>query len=277
MRRIYICFFVLLIAGCNRDQLVIDGVEREYLVYEPDSRGKLPVLLVLHGNPSTGWQMKTWTGMNSVAREANFLVVYPYANEKRWPILPQKNAGEVEYIEKVLTNLRKDYEIDDQRIYLCGMSGGGIFSFQLVKELKETFAAFVVVSGNMPVSYDSNGFKPHPFMYVHGTDDFLYNGRKDLASALESLETWKLINKTGQPDTTLLPDENTKDGSTVSRIYYPGESPVVFYLVEGGGHHWPQARFDANWFYSEPLGNFNKDLNTNQAIWDFVSQFSLDK
>jgi polyhydroxybutyrate depolymerase len=277
MRRIYLCLFIILIAGCSRDHLVVNGVEREYLVYEPDGSGKLPVLFVLHGNPSTGWQMKTWTGMNDVADNENFLVVYPYAKEKRWPISPQDNAEEVQYIRKVLDDLGTKYDIDEKRIYLSGMSGGGIFSFQLVRELKDTFAAFVVVAGNMPVSYDSTGFDAVPFMYVHGTEDFLFNGREELASAEQSVRFWNSINKSVQPDTTRIPDENTKDGSSVLRIFYPGQSPVVFYLVEGGGHHWPQATFDANLFYSEPLGNFNKDLNTNQAIWDFVSQFSSDE
>ena len=277
MHRGFIFILFIFAAGCGRDKLSLNGVEREYLVYEPNTNGKHPVLLVLHGNPSTGWQMKTWTGMNTVADNENFLVVYPYAREKRWPILPQDNGEEVEYIRKVLAELDKSYDIDKQRIYLCGMSGGGIFSFQLVKELRETFAAFAVVSGNMPVSYDSTGFDPHPFMYVHGTDDFLFHGREELASAGETLALWKSINGAGRPDTTILPDVNVKDGSTVARIYYPGDSPVVFFIVEDGGHHWPRAMFDANWFYSEPLGNFNKDLNTNQAIWDFVSQFTLNK
>ena len=253
---------------------MVEGAEREYLVYAPDEGNNLPVLLVLHGNPSTGWQMKTWTGMNEILDREDVVLVYPYAKDKRWPIDPQENKQEVAYFREMLADLQKEYSIDPSRIYMCGMSGGGIFSFQLVKEMPDTFAAFAVISGNMPSAYSAEDLPPTPFMYVHGTEDFLYPGREGLYSAEETLDLWKGINGVMAGNKESLPELNEKDGSSVLRLEYPGETPVLFYKVEGGGHHWPQAQFDANLFYSEPLGNFNKDLNTNQAIWEFVSQFS---
>ena len=73
-----------------------------------------------------------------------------------------------------------------------------------------------------------------------------------------------------------LPDVNSKDESTLTRITYPCSTPVVYFRVENGGHHWPGASFDANLFYSKPLGAFNKDLNTNEAIWLFCQAFRRD-
>jgi poly(3-hydroxybutyrate) depolymerase len=95
-----------------------------------------------------------------------------------------------------------------------------------------------------------------------------------LYSAEKTIEQISEINAcNGNVNEASLSDINVKDKSTVTRIDFDCSTPIVYYRVNGGGHHWPGATFDANLFYSKPLGPFNQDLDTNEAIWQFCAPF----
>ncbi len=262
-----------------------DGMnhQRDFVVHLPSgykkSQEKLPVLIVLHGNPSNGRQMKLWTGMNKTADEHGFIVVYPNALQKKWPIIPQENSVEINDFQRLINKIKKDYRADADRFYLAGISGGGIFSFQIMKELPHLFTGVIVVSGNLPRPYEHEFFEPASFMFVHGTGDYLYPGREELLSAEETLSKWISVNNcNNSPDETELPESNKKDHSSVTVFQY-GCSPgyeIAFYRIKGGGHQWPNANFDANLFHGKPLGPMNKDLNTNEAIWKFMQRTSAE-
>ncbi|MEO1653845.1 MAG: PHB depolymerase family esterase, partial [Bacteroidota bacterium] len=233
-----------------------------------------PLLLLFHGNPSRGWQMARYTGMNKTADEKGFIVAYPDATHKRWAYQDEKEVQkEVDYVQHLLKELQGKYRIDSKRIFSVGMSGGGIFTFNLADKMPEQWAGIAVVSGNMPVYLiDRKDKKPLPFLYIHGTEDFLYRGRDTLVSAPASLEYWQQRNKSQTliaQDT--LPDLNSKDQSRVISFQYPSSlgAPILYYEVIGGGHHWPSARFNANTFTKLKLGNYNRDLPTNEVILDF--------
>jgi len=46
------------------------------------SENRYPLMLVLHGDPSTAWQTQIYTGMDEVADKNKFIVVYPNALNK---------------------------------------------------------------------------------------------------------------------------------------------------------------------------------------------------
>ena len=203
-----------------------------------------------------------------------FIVVYPDADQKRWAYQDQtKVSQEIDYVLGLLNEVQTKFRIDTTQIFAAGISGGGIFTFNLADRIPDKLAGIAVVSGNMPAYLLKNvNKKPIPLLYIHGTDDFLYNGRDILISAKASLEYWKVRNQTsseGSQDMIL--DLNEKDESQVLKFYFESEeyAPIVYYQIIGGGHHWPSARFNADKFTKLKLGNFNKDLKTNLAILKF--------
>jgi polyhydroxybutyrate depolymerase len=276
MKISFLIGLLLLLSGCSNRSFMTQTVKSRYAIHVPTSIRKssvpVPLLLVLHGNPSRGWQMQIWTGMNKTAEKHGFIVVYPDAPEKKWPVDPEDNEDFIQLISDLVEEIQANHKIDSERIYLSGISGGGIFSFQLIKALPDTFAAYCVVAGNLPIGLEN--ISPKPFMYVHGTADFLWNGRDNLLSAEATLSRIVDVNNcTNKPFSETLPDTNKKDKSTVVKTSYRSEegNDIVFYKVENGGHHWPGSTFNANLFHGKPLGPLNKDLDTNEAIWDFIS------
>ena len=74
-----------------------------------------------------------------------------------------------------------------------------------------------------------------------------------------------------------LPDVNKKDKSFVTTLQYPckDHNDILFYKIDNGGHHWPNSKFNANKFVKRDLGELNKDFDTNQEIWNFVSRHEI--
>ena len=48
----------------------------------------------------------------------------------------------------------------------------------------------------------------------------------------------------------------------------PPASPIVFYIIDGGGHTWPGT---AGVMDDKRFGPTNLDLNASEKIWEFVS------
>ena len=263
------------------ERFLYNGKDRSYELYTPPSLDKRsgknkPLLLVLHGNPSNGWETRMYSGMNKAARKGDFIVVYPDARTGKWPFTDQSAIDEeVGYISALLDHICELYPVDTSRIYTSGISGGGIFSFLLADRLPNKFAAIAVVAGNLPKSIElPHEMQPVPLVLFHGTDDFLYEGREDLFSVDSTLAIFTAINSCNvSPAITHLEDKKN-DNTTVELVEYECGTPVKFYRINNGGHHWPGGNFNADRFTKLELGEFCRDIDASELIWEFLSERS---
>lgn len=287
----FIAAVIVAIWDFNQDHghtLYIEGVERSFSVHLPkdykNDGKKYPVLFVFHGNPGNNWQMRYYTGMNKTADKNDFIVVYPRALNRCWPYSNQKHINkELEYTKAIIASLKRTYLIDTNRMYFAGLSAGGILLSALSKEMKEEMAALILVASStikQPDQISDNQSYPAiPSMLIIGTNDFFYNGNRIVHSSAHTINNWLNRNLC---DT--VPTENRfpkKDSIALPQVIaYRFKSKikrdVMFIEVIDGGHHWPNARFDASIFVNFELGEMNKDFETNQAIWDFASKQTLD-
>lgn len=274
----------MLCGSCiSKKEILVDGVTRTYHLHLPkgyDATKEHPVLFLFHGSPSNGWQMNIYTKMNKTADKYGFILVYPNAKDKRWTY----DDADIAYVKKLIQQLRENYAVDPTRLYFAGMSAGGIFCHLLAQNIPDQMAAMAVVSGNMfNPNLLENPIKPQiPMVVFHGTDDFMYKGIKNDQGEYEILPTentlkYYLGDHKQEPIKSELPNSYERDHSTVIKIDYRKEKPIVFYKIIHGGHHWPDARFDARRFTKAKLGNFNRDINTNEALWNFVSAYRKNK
>lgn len=288
----YLIISFFMFSGCSWLGFAPNGHlgERTYTIHLPKKYSKkeqpYPVLFLFHGNPSKGWQMKFYTGMNKTADKNNFIVIYPDAIDKRWDFSNCKNVKpDVLFIKNLIRKINNEYNVDLSRLYFCGMSGGGYFLSNLAKYIPEKMAAMILVaSGKTNPKYTCGGEKtaqPIPFMLIQGTaDPIIYNKTSPriwLYSPEETISYWVFQNKCDTiPQITNIPDINKKDNSNVQKILYTSKigKDVLFYKIKNGGHHWPNSRFDANRFVKIDLGKLNEDFDTGQAIWDFASKNS---
>ena len=273
----------------NRTML-FDGNNREYIIYVPsiyDGSEAYPLMFNFHGGGGTSNDFININDMRSVADTAGFIAVYPQAavdpndGSNAWLHKAPTSHDDVFFIEAIIDTLSNDFFIDNDRVYACGYSEGGIFSYELACRINNRIAAISSVSGSMLVdsfrdSYYNLGFcspvHPTAILLIPGTNDMsphsTYTGFQPYYMSADEITTyWSNYNNTDiNPSISQLPNINTSDGSTVEhRVWENGDNclRVEELKVNGGEHDWP--------------GTFgNMDIDATSEIWDFASQFNIN-
>jgi len=268
------------------ETILHDGETREYRIYIPasyQSTEAVPLLFNFHGGGGNIADQIAIADMRSIADTANFIVVYPQAlpdpNDGGSPNWLRKDPSDIDdvfFVDAMIDTIISQYTIQEDRIYACGYSLGGEFSYDLACRLNDRVAAVGVVARTMNtiISGDCNPTHPTGMLTILGTDDFvspydgvIFGGFKWYLSADEVHEYWATHNNTAAtPIISTLPNLSTSDGSTVERhTWTDGDNctTVEHLKVLGGGHDWP--------------GSFgNMDIDASLEIWNYVSNFNLE-
>ena len=164
------------------------GKKMDYVLYVPrsfEAKKKTPLVVALHGLLSTPDQIIRYPGLTRLAEKHGFIVVAPWGyNNRGWyGSLGQKsrdmqpdNLGELSEkdVMNVLAIVRKDFPIDDQRIYLLGHSMGGGGAFHLAIKYPEMWAAVATIAPAVYASRDRlEKIKHLPVIIVQGAKDGL--------------------------------------------------------------------------------------------------------
>lgn len=137
-----------------------------YRLYTPQGglRRNLPMIVMLHGCTQTAQDFATGTGMNLLADELGFLVLYPeqsrLANLNRcwnWHRRGDRKRGKGE--PAVIAGLTRHAiaisKANPARVYIAGISAGGIAAANVGAAYPDVYAAIGVHSGL--VAGDTNG------------------------------------------------------------------------------------------------------------------------
>ena len=270
--------------------LFFDGQNRSFIVYVPssyDATTQVPLLFNFHGGGGTSSGFINYENdMRPIADTANFIAVYPQAavdptdGSNSWLHKTPTTHNDVNFIEAIIDTLSNDYNIDNDRVYACGYSEGGLFSYELGCRLNNRIASFASVSGSMLTeSYRlNNGFgscspiHPTAVLLIPGTSDgsfhSMYNGFQPYYLSVNEITTyWANHNNTAiNPTVTAVPNSNTSDGSTVEkRICENGDNCVAVQELKviNGDHDLPGS-------------SGNMDINASQEIWKFVSKYDIN-
>lgn len=122
--------------------------EIRYLFYLPENYGidttvRWPLILFLHGGGERGNKLER-VKANGVPK---FL-----ASGKKLPFIvvsPQISSGEMwdpDRVVRMLMDIIRNYKVDEERIYLTGLSIGGLGTWETVEKYPELFAAIAPVS-----------------------------------------------------------------------------------------------------------------------------------
>jgi len=268
--------------------LTLQGLTRSYLVLLPRTTppNGLPVVIALHGGGTDGASMVKYSGLDRKADQAGFMVVYPNGTGPRERILTW-NAGnccgyavrnkidDVAFIESVIRDLEKKYRIDRARVYLTGISNGGMMAYRVAAEAPHLIAAVAAVAGSLEIpAAEIKG--PMPILHFHGTEDeyLPFGGGRGPKSAIgnshnsveNTIQAWVKINQAEPaPQVDELPDK-AHDGTRVVRYTYAarqGGAEVILYKIIGGGHTWPgRPRFE------KVLGKATMNIDANDIMWE---------
>ena len=265
--------------------LVHDGNNREYAIYIPasyDQSQAVPLLFNFHGGGGNIVDYMSSVDMRPIADTANFILVYPQAvpdpgngGATSWMHKAPTTFDDVPFVEAMIDVIAAEYMIDDNRVYVCGYSLGGEFTYELACSLNNRIAAAGAVARTMQGETFNNCAPQHPtgVLTILGTADGIsdyngitFNGIQYYMSAAETHEYWATANNCdANPTMSTIANTNTSDGSTVERYSWKDASGCTYVehlKVINGGHDWPGV-----------FGNM--DIDASQEIWSFVSRYNL--
>ena len=262
---------------------------RTYWTYIPSgipTHSTAPLLFVLHGSAGSGEDMIAITqhGFEKIADKDKIVVVYPDALERRWND-QDGTADDAGFLLAIAEKLAAESLIDKKRIFVAGISNGGMMAQRLACEHAERVAGIATVAGTLPEKLASvcKPSRPVPVLVIHGTADPIvpWNGGpvagfEDFGKVLSVRETvaaWAGHN--GCRDaaaTATLTDRDPQDGTTIRTERFKDCAPgaaISLIIVEGGGHTWPGG---FQYLPERFIGKTSRDIDATQAIWEFFRQ-----
>jgi polyhydroxybutyrate depolymerase len=256
-----------------------DGV-RSVLVL-PARRTPAPTVIVLHGIAiSASWTSRI-SGFAEAASARGFTSVYPEGLKMAWNdgrdgvVSPADDVG---FLRKLVHELSRRNVADPERIYIAGISNGGMMALRMLCEASELFAGAGTVIASMPKRTGTSCHiaRPVPIVMINGSADLVipYNGGwvgpfgvgGEVWGAEKTAGFVARANGCATVSRTHFPSHKPFDHMSVTRTAWggcltPGKA-VTLYRVNGGGHQ----IFGRRGIIASMLGGLGPDISAAETI-----------
>jgi len=232
----------------------------------------MPLVLMLHGCTQDPDDFAAGTGMNALAREHGFAVLYPaqqaHANAQRcwnWfkPADQQRDSGEAALLAAMVQHVVTHQAADPRRVYVAGLSAGGAMASILGHTHPDLFAAVGVHSGlacgsaqgmisALSVMKSGKGASPAhstvPTIVFHGDADAVVhpqNGKAVLQAVISE----------GEPLTPSMVQGVSPQGQSYTHSRYlrdDGSCQAEYWELHAAGHAWSGGLSAGS--YTDPQG-----------------------
>ena len=171
LKQLYIALFILSSAfGFSQLKTITNKTTYPFWINVPEkeSTEKQPVLIFLHGKSLSG------TDLNRVRR---YGVLRAMDKGRKIPaivVAPQlaKGSWNPDNVLEVLEYVKKNYNVDESRIYVCGMSLGGYGTLHFAGKYADKITAAVAICGGGNVK-DGCKLGTIPLWIQHGDKDYI--------------------------------------------------------------------------------------------------------
>ena len=290
------CLLAVLIAGAiglvatpvfaasGRIQFQSGGVTRSAFLVEHErlKRGARATVIVLHGGAGSGLRARRNLGLEDVIGSQGVVIVYPDAIDGTWDQSDGGSRRDIQMLRDLIRKLVDERITDRNRVYLLGVSTGGMLALRFACENANALAAVGSLIATMPepLAASCKPSKPLPTVLLVGTaDPFVpYGGgaanlrdfRDRVASVDATLAPFKAsAGCGGLVSQTQFADKDVKDQTRVFIDNFKDcKAPVELVRVEGGGHTIP-GRW-AGPEREEAAGPHNKDVDAARLVWEFL-------
>jgi polyhydroxybutyrate depolymerase len=286
------------VATARRRHLAVAGVDRSYLVQPaPGARGagRLPVVVLLHGDAETAADVWRKTSLPRLAARDGFLVVAPEAIGRRWSDsrgLPGSGeaaaaADDVRFLKAVIADVIAQDHGDSSAVFMVGAAEGGSMTMRFACDAGEALRGAASVIATLPevLARVCRSPRPLPWLAINGTDDPAMpfagqlegtnrrgQAQAELRSADGTFDFWADRAGCGtalsrQPLTDPAQDERHRWAERVTRVNCVAGQVSSQIVLHGSGHVIPGASFDTK-VAEHDLGPAAPEIDGGTLIWD---------
>lgn len=254
-------------------------LERSYRVYRPasyDGSKPVPLVLSLHGGWGTAKSQQDITGWDRLAEKHGFIVAYPEGLFRAWNAggccaKPQENnVNDVGYLRATVEQIRKDYRIDDRRIYANGFSNGGMLLAYVACKDPGLFTAIAINAGTLMVK-TCNPDSGLPVLVIQGKEDTRIpwdGGNVENTYRMPMREFVKTLISNNRCSSSDEEVSYSSGPATCRTVKGCGRNEVTYCGVEGVGHQW----IGGATLLPSLLGKNTDKFNSTQAMWTFFNR-----
>jgi len=276
--------------------LSFGGLDRAYLLHVPANfQAKSSALIIaLHGSQGSGLRLSQTSGLTAEADQKGFAVVYPFslvspgAGFTEWNEFYNHSFGtaapdDVGFIRQLIVTLQAQISPDPKKIFVTGLSNGGMMAHRIGVQLSDLVAAIGVIEGTLISPGDPAtvppAVAPVSVLIIHGDQDPTVPccSSPPVASQEDTFDYW--AGPSANACTTVDTNQSICDGvGTETSLPEKaatgcrGNTEVRFYRLQGGVHLW----------YTNPMNvpgvtPYNPDFNsvtgvtTDDILWNFFS------
>lgn len=225
-----------------------------------DKAKPTPLVILLHGYTASGAMQEAYFKLAPVADAKTFLYATPdgtknAAGNRFWNATDAccnfdgSPVDDVAYVNAIIDDVEKKYNVDDKRVFLVGHSNGAFMAHRLACDSAPRIAAIAALAGDVwDDATKCNPASPVAVLQIHGTADTViaYNGGKNpplavFPSATTSVATWAHKNGCATAPTAgaALDLEAVLLGNETTVAEYTGCKPggaALLWTIQGGSH-----------------------------------------
>jgi polyhydroxybutyrate depolymerase len=255
-----------------------DG-ERTAIVL-PAAQRRAPTIVVLHGALISAEHTERWYGFSEAARRYGFAAAFPRGIALQWNDgrdAWMSGVDDVTFLKRLARELSARGVSDPTRLYLVGISSGGMMALRMLCEASELFAGAGTVIASMPAAAGTR-CRPRravPVVMFNGTADPLipyrgggvgFGGWQGRVWSVEGTAAFLARgNGCGAPSRMRIGGGSTPKAIRITRLdwqHCSSERGVTLYRIEGGGH---QVFGHTNYF-PQLLGSGTKRISAPDTI-----------
>lgn len=277
-------------AGVDQRTLPLAGAARTYLLLDARrDTSPAPLVIALHGGGGNGKTMvPRWADK---ARAEGIVAVFPDGIGRDGRMATWNAGGccgqamatksdDVGFVGALIDDLVRSGVADPKRVYVTGMSNGGMLTHKVAIALSGKVAAVAVVAGAM-FGDEAPPAAPVPVMVMHGVKDQIvpYTGgpspvgfvasaqARDFQPVEKTVAFWvKADGCTGGPKASPAGEVQMQDWTGCG-----GGAEVLFYRLASATHTWPGAKVPAGATRMLEMTPYDA-IDATDAAWAFFKR-----
>jgi poly(hydroxyalkanoate) depolymerase family esterase len=277
-----------------------------YKVYVPSTyndQSNVPLMVMLHGCGQNANDFANGTQMNALAENKGFIVLYPEMNYAAnlngcWNWFYTYNQvrgdGEPAIIKGMVDKVKSQYKIDNNKVYVAGMSAGAFIATIMGVTYPDVFHAVGIHSGgDYSYAYDAftgswvmlygtinpiadgdaafhqmgTNARAVPIIVFHGNLDTVVNP----INASQAIQQWARTNTNAGVSM-----DTTADTITNGQVTN-GDSYTIYDYKDNNGNNWMRKvlvnSMSHAWSGGNSTGSYTdpRGPNASQMMWDFFT------